>query len=150
RALARRGAGAEAFVALVAACVAAGQLVAYAGAVPALDRVQSPRPVAEAIARLAAPHERVGLYRAADLANAVAYYGARRVDAFRSDERLAAFAAGGGRVLVFERERLAEVQRVVPVAPHGDFAVGDETWTVAVVRRDPLRGVAERAEPAAP
>jgi 4-amino-4-deoxy-L-arabinose transferase-like glycosyltransferase len=111
------------------------QLYAYAVAIPArLDPARSPRPVAEAARALAGADGAIALYRAADLANAIAYYGERRVEPFRDPERIAQFAAGGGRVLVFEDVRLAEVERAAPIDVRGRYRVGDETWLVAVVR----------------
>jgi 4-amino-4-deoxy-L-arabinose transferase-like glycosyltransferase len=117
----------------IAALVWVGQLVAYAFVLPRFDAARSPRAVATAIDEMAAPDARVGLYFAADIANAVAYYGERRVHAFRSDAQLAAFAADGGRVLVFEAERLPQVEAVVPVAVERRVTVGDDTWLVASV-----------------
>ena len=119
-----------------AALVWLGQWIAYAFVLPGLDAARSPRPIAEAVARLAGAHERVGLYRAADIANAVTYYGERPVEAFLGPEQLARFVAGGGRVLVVEAERLPEVEQVAAVAIRGRFEVRDETWIVLEIARD--------------
>jgi len=121
--------------AIVAACVWVGQLVAYAGVLPAQNAAYSPRPVAEAVRALARQDERVGLYRAADLANAIVYYGGRRVEVFREPAQLGHFAASGGRVLVFEAERAAEVEALTPFEVYGRFTVRGETWVVATVAR---------------
>lgn len=133
-ALARRGATPGAFVALLAACVWLAQLFAYTAAIPALDATRSPRPLAAAVAAVARPGERVALYRAADVAHAIAYYGHRELDVFRAEERLAAFLAGGGRVLVFEEERLPVVESFAPVTVRERRRVAGETWLVAVAR----------------
>jgi 4-amino-4-deoxy-L-arabinose transferase-like glycosyltransferase len=113
------------------------QLVAYAVVLPArLDPERSPRPIAAAARSLAGDDGPIGLYRAADLANGIAYYGARRVEAFRDPARIARFAADGGRVLVLEDVRLAEVERLTPIDVRGRYRVGGETWLVAVVGGD--------------
>jgi len=130
--LARRGVATESRIALLAACVFAVQMLAHAVVLPALDPENSPRPLAEATAALTRPDEQVALYRGGDIANSVAYYGGRRVEAIFPEARLAAFFASGGRVVVFEEERLAEVESVMPVLVRGRFRVRGETWVIAV------------------
>lgn len=134
--LARHGVATEARIAVLAACVFAVQILAYAVALPALDAENSPRPIAEAAAALTRPEEQVALYRGGDIADSVAYYGDRSVDAIFATARLAAFFESGGRVVVFEEERLAEVESITPVVVRGRFRVRREPWVIAV-RRTP-------------
>lgn len=121
-------------LATFAGVVWVGQLVAYAGVLPALDPRQSPRAVADAVVALAQPGERVGLYHAADIANGVTYYGGVAVEAFRGEEKLAAFLARGGGVLVMEDLREAEVARAAQTETAGRFTIDGDTWIVARVR----------------
>lgn len=121
-------------IAVFAALVWAGELVAFAVVLPQLEAERSPRPVAAAVAALAGEDEPIGFYRAADLASAIAYYADRRPTVFREPERLADFVARGGRVLVFEDDRLAEVEQATRVAVRERFRIGDETWLVAVIQ----------------
>jgi 4-amino-4-deoxy-L-arabinose transferase-like glycosyltransferase len=135
--LARRGAATETRIALLAACVFAAQMLAHAVVLPALDAENSPRPIAEAAAALARPGEEVALYRGGDIADAVAYYDDRPVDAIFETARLAAFFQRGGRVVVFKEGRLAEVESITPVVVRGRFRVRSEPWVIAVRRTPP-------------
>ncbi|MCX5738423.1 MAG: hypothetical protein NTZ61_08015, partial [Proteobacteria bacterium] len=135
--LARRGAATETRIALLAACVFAAQMLAHAVVLPALDAENSPRPIAAAAAALARPNEEVALYRGGDIADAVAYYGDRPVDAIFATARLAAFFQRGGRVVVFKEGRLAEVESITPVVVRGRFRVRSEPWVIAVRRMPP-------------
>jgi 4-amino-4-deoxy-L-arabinose transferase-like glycosyltransferase len=130
--LARRGAATEARIAVLAACAFAVQILAHAVALPALDAENSPRPLAAATAALTRPDEQVAVFRGGDIADAVAYYGDRSVDPIFATARLAAFFERGGRVLVFEEERLAEVESLTPVAVRGRFRVRNDPWVIAV------------------
>jgi len=134
--LARRGAATEARIALLAACVFAAQMLAHAVVLPALDAENSPRPIAEAAAALARPGEQVALFRGGDIADAVAYYDDRPVDPIFATAELVTFFESGGRVVVFEEERLAEVESITPVVVRGRFRVRRENWVIAV-RRTP-------------
>ncbi len=135
--LARRRFATETRIALLAACVFAVQMVAHAVVLPALDAENSPRPIAEAAAALARPGEQVALYRGGDIADAVAYYDDRPVDAIFATARLAAFFQRGGRVVVFKEGRLAEVESITPVVVRGRFRVRSEPWVIAVRRTPP-------------
>jgi 4-amino-4-deoxy-L-arabinose transferase-like glycosyltransferase len=130
--LARRGSAVESRIALLAAGVFAVQLLSYAVLLPALDPENSPRPIAEAAIAVAHPGESIGLYRGADISDATAYYGRRPVAAFRTPERLAEYMAGGGRILICEEERLAEVESVAPMSVRGRFRVRGDSWLLLV------------------
>jgi 4-amino-4-deoxy-L-arabinose transferase-like glycosyltransferase len=118
----------------IAGCVAVVQLVAYAWWLPSRNAVESPKPLALAAAAIARPGETIGAYRAADLANALAYYGEHPLDLFRTEDQLATFVAGGGRVLLFEAHRRAEIERVVAVDVRSEVSVAGEDWFVATIR----------------
>jgi 4-amino-4-deoxy-L-arabinose transferase-like glycosyltransferase len=130
--LARRETTAESRIALLPACVFMVQLLAHAVVLPALDAENSPRPIAEAAAALTHPDQEVALYRGGDIADAVAYYGDRSVDPIFATAKLAAFFERGGRVVVFEEERLAEVESITPVVVRGRFRVRRDSWLIAV------------------
>jgi 4-amino-4-deoxy-L-arabinose transferase-like glycosyltransferase len=133
--LARRGQDGSARVALLASCVFAIQLLAHAVMLPALNPENSPRAIADAAVAVARSGETIGLYRGADIADSTAYYGRRRVAGFRTPEKLAAYLAGGGRIIVCEEERLAEVESAAAVSVRGRFRVGNDSW-VLLVRDD--------------
>ncbi len=134
--LARRNVTGESRIALLAACMFALQMLAHAVVMPALDAENSARPIAEATAALTRSDEQVAVYRGGDIANSVAYYGNRSVDPIFPPAKLAAYFEGGGRVVVFEEERLAEVEAITPVVVRGRFRVRREPWLIAV-RRTP-------------
>jgi 4-amino-4-deoxy-L-arabinose transferase-like glycosyltransferase len=90
--------------------VAIGELAGALIALPRLDPEKSPRPIAESIARHAAPLEIVGIYRLRPLEGAIPYYGDRQVASLPSEEAALAFFASGGRLILlraddFERRR---------------------------------------------
>ncbi len=134
--LVRRDAATEACIALLAACVFTVQMLAHAVVMPALDTENSPRPIAEAAAALTRPGEEVAVFRGGDIADAVAYYDGRPVDPIFATTRLVAFFERGGRAVIFEEERLAEVESIAPVAIRGRFRVRGDTWVIAL-RRTP-------------
>lgn len=122
-------------IAIAAGAVAVGQVVAYIAVMPAFEARYSARPLADAVARVADRDAAVGLYRAADVATSVAYYGRPRVQVFRGEAQLDAFLAAGGNVLVFEAPRLAEVERHTPLEIRERVGIDDQEWIVAIVRR---------------
>lgn len=133
--LARRGSAAAPRVALLAACVFAIQMLAHAVMLPALNPENSPRAIVDAAMAIARPGEPIALYRGADIADSTAYYGRRAVAGFRDPEKLAAYLDGGGRIVVCEEERIAEVESVAAMSVRGRFRVRDDAW-VLLVRDD--------------
>ena len=129
--LGRRGAAPESRIALLAACVFLVQILSHAVVLPALDDENSPRPIAEAVAALTRPGEEVAIYRGGDIANSVTYYGDRPVDAIFPTAKLAAFFARGGRIVVFEEDRLADVEAIAPVVMRGSFRIRGDSWVIA-------------------
>jgi 4-amino-4-deoxy-L-arabinose transferase-like glycosyltransferase len=132
--LAARGPTQARAVVLAAGLVWTGQLVTHTAVLPRLQAPDSPRPIADAIRDATTPDERIGVYRAADLAHAIEYYGDRRAVPFRTRERLEAFIGSGGRTLVFESERRGEVEAVTPIDVTNELTARDETWSIARVR----------------
>jgi 4-amino-4-deoxy-L-arabinose transferase-like glycosyltransferase len=130
--LARRGSPVESRIALLAAFFAATQLTTFAVVLPALDSGNSPRPIAEAAVAVARPGEPIGFYHGADIADSAAYYARRRVTAITTPEKLAEFVDGGGRVLICEEKRLADVEAVTPVSVRGRFRVRGDSWLLLV------------------
>jgi 4-amino-4-deoxy-L-arabinose transferase-like glycosyltransferase len=118
----------------IAGFVAIVQLVAYAWWLPSRNAIESPKPLALAAAAIARPDETIGAYRAADLANALAYYGEHPLDLFRTEDGLRAFLENGGRVLLFEAHRRAEVERLADVGVRSEVHVAGEDWIVATIR----------------
>lgn len=121
-------------IAIAAGVVWLGQLVVHGVALPRYDAQFSTRPLAAAVVRVA-EGESVGLYRAADVASSVAYYETPSVEVFRDSEQLDAFLAGGGRVLVFEARRLADVERHTDVEIRERLVIDDHEWIVATILR---------------
>jgi 4-amino-4-deoxy-L-arabinose transferase-like glycosyltransferase len=133
--LSRRGYAAAPRIALLATSVLAIQLLAHAVMLPALDPENSPRAIVDAAIAIARPGESIGLYRGADIADSTAYYGRRPVAGFRDPDKLAAYLNGGGRIIVCEEERIAEVESVAAMSVRGRFRVRDDAW-VLLVRDD--------------
>jgi 4-amino-4-deoxy-L-arabinose transferase-like glycosyltransferase len=130
--LAGRRDGGEARIALLAACVFAVQMLAFAWMLPALDPENSARAVVDAAIAVAKPGEPIGLYRGADIADATAYYGQRPVRAFAQPEQLDAYINDGGRIVICEEERLAEVESAAPMSVRGRFRVRGDPWLLLV------------------
>ncbi len=130
--VARHGGGVAARFAVLATGVFAVQMLANTMLLPALDPANSPRPIAEAAVAVARPGEAIGLYRGADIADATAYYGRRPVVAFRTPEKLVEYMDGGGRILICEEERLAEVESVAPMSVRGRFRMRGDPWLLLV------------------
>lgn len=122
-------------IAIAAGVVWVGQLVAQGIVLPAYDARVSARPLAAAIDRVAGHDASVGLYRVADVATSIAYYGTSRVEVFRSEQKLDAFLAAGGRLLVFEARRLADVERHTAVEIRERVTIDEHEWIIAAVRR---------------
>jgi 4-amino-4-deoxy-L-arabinose transferase-like glycosyltransferase len=123
-------------IGIAAGVVWLGQLVVHGAVLPAYDARRSARPLAEAVVRVAGPDGApVGLYRAAEVATSVAYYGPSNVQPFRATEQLAAFLAGEAEVLVFESTRIAEIERHAAFEIRERVAIGDQEWIVATIRR---------------
>jgi 4-amino-4-deoxy-L-arabinose transferase-like glycosyltransferase len=122
-------------IAVAAVVVWLGQLFVFGALLPAYDARHSARPLAEAVARVAGHDAPVGLYRAADVATSVAYYGIPNVQVFRGQEQLGTFLAAGGRVLVFEAKRLGDVEQHAAVEVRERVPIDDHEWIVARVRR---------------
>ena len=130
--LARSGAGAASHIALLAACVFAVQMLTHAGVLPAVDAENSPRALVDASVAIAHPGEPIGLYRGSDIADSTAYYGRQPVSGFHEPEKLEAFLADGGRIVICEEERLADVEAVAPVSVRGRFLVRGDPWLLLV------------------
>ena len=113
---------------------------------PAIDPLKSPRPVAEAAARLAPADTPVATARAS-LVGALRYYGDRRIHAIGSESDFAAFLSGGGRVLVVPASELGVATRLVPVEVHARLREGARTLLVVTPLastdgRTPIQGYA--------
>lgn len=134
-ALSRRAYAAAPRIALLATVVFAIQMLAHAVMLPALNPENSPRAIVDAAIAIARPGEAIALYRGADLADSTAYYGRRAVAGFRDPDKLVAYLAGGGRIVVCEEERLADVESVAAMSVRGRFLVGNDAW-VLLVRDD--------------
>jgi hypothetical protein len=102
---------------------------------PALNPENSPRAIVDAAIAIARPGETIGLYRGADMADSAAYYGRRPDAGFRDPARLVAYLKGGGRIIVCEEERIAEVESVTAMSVRGRFRLRNDTW-VLLVRDD--------------
>jgi 4-amino-4-deoxy-L-arabinose transferase-like glycosyltransferase len=94
--------------------IAAGaiQLVLFTVADPARDPQKSPRPIAEAAARVTPPDGRIGLVGDAALAGGLAYYGDRRIALLRDAADIERFFAAGGAALVVAEKKRERVDAV--------------------------------------
>lgn len=102
----------------------AGLLVAAAFAVhlairgllfPAIEPIDSPRPIAAAAAAVTPEGEPIGLVGDESMTGALLYYGERRVANLDGPEDVRRFLASGGRTFVVKRSKLERVTEVTPV-----------------------------------
>ncbi len=106
---------------------------------PALDALKSPRPIAEAAARLAPPGAPVATARAS-LVGALRYYADRRVRSVETGRDLARFFAEGGRVLVIPARDLGLATRLLPVEVHATLRDGPRRLLVVTPLGSPNPG----------
>ncbi len=111
----RRGAARLTRVAIAVAAVWAVELALFAGLFPARNPEKSPRPLAEAAARLVGPGEPVGLLQNRALTGGLVYYGGHRVANLAGPKSVARFFAEGGRAVVMRESSLERVRERVPV-----------------------------------
>jgi len=107
----------------LAGLVALSEAIAAHGVLPALDPEKSPRPVALAAAAAAGPGAAVATSRPS-LLGALLYYGGGPVRRVATPDEVAAFAAGGGRVLVVPAQDLHLATACGPVRVHARLREG--------------------------
>jgi len=113
----------------VAAALELAYLTLY---LPRQNGEQSIRPAATAAAGLAAPGSPIGLHRNGALIGGVAYYTGHPVAEIVSRKGLRRFFASGGRAVVLEADRLAELQSVVEAEVVFRQTVGGNEMLVVV------------------
>jgi len=91
------------------------ELATFSLLYPALDPEKSPRPIAEAAARLGAPDASIATYGEHALAGGIAYYSGRPVVAAETPGALRRYVASNGRAIVLGERRLAEARSVIPL-----------------------------------
>ncbi|MDX1649526.1 MAG: phospholipid carrier-dependent glycosyltransferase [Myxococcota bacterium] len=82
---------------------------------PAIEPIDSTRPIAEAATAVTPPGQPVGLVGDASMTGGLLYYGHRPVANLKEPEDVARFLAEGGRTLVVKRRKLERVTVVTPV-----------------------------------
>jgi len=110
----------EQLVWTVAAIELAGFLLLY----PAFDTEKSPRPIAEAAARITRANDPIGVYGHRALTGGIAYYSDRRVVALESADDLERFIQEGGRAVIVKqryrsRARPLAMGRIRAESRHG-------------------------------
>lgn len=85
------------------------ELAVNAGLYPALDARNSPRSLALTAAAATPPGETIGVYQNGTLAAGIGYYTGYPVRELRAARDVAAFVAQGGRTVVVDERRLAEL-----------------------------------------
>ena len=113
--LTRRRAPPAARVAVVIASCAAIELAVFALAYPGYDAEKSPRPIAEAATRIAAPGEPVGIFDHRALRGGILYYGRRQVVDLATPESVRRFFEAGGRAVILNAYKLPWLEEVGPL-----------------------------------
>jgi 4-amino-4-deoxy-L-arabinose transferase-like glycosyltransferase len=142
-ALGRMRAPTASFVALLAAAAFGIQLAVFGLLFPAIEPIDSTRPIAEAATAHAPAGASIGLVGDASMTGALLYYGARPVANLDGPEDVAGYLAEGGRTFVVKRRKLERVTAVTPVEVVASFRTGRREVVVA-------RPVGRAADGAAP
>ncbi len=109
--------------------VIALEVAILCGVFPALDDTKSPRPLAEAAARVTRPSDRIGVYRSGALIGGLHYYAGRTVVALESPDAVRRFAQDGGRAIVVKPRDRAAVSRVTPTRVRATERTGErQLW----------------------
>jgi 4-amino-4-deoxy-L-arabinose transferase-like glycosyltransferase len=127
--------------AVVVAAFGLAELLVFGLLFPAMNPEKSPRPIAQAAARLTPPGQRFGVTRGTQVGG-LAYYGGRPVAQLDSPEAIHRFLDEGGRVIVTEERNLNRLEALTPV--HVLFRARHGRRTQVVVRAEPT----PRVEPA--
>jgi hypothetical protein len=130
-ALARMRAPTPAFLGVLVGGVFAIQLAVFGLLFPAVEPIDSTRPIAEAASAHAGEETAIGLVGDASMTGALLYYGGHPVANLDGPEDVTRFLAGGGRTFVLKRRKLERVTTVTPVEVVASFRTGRREVVVA-------------------
>jgi len=138
----RRRAGVLVFPAVAVSGVAALELAIFLLLLPALEPIDSPRPIARAAAELTPAGQAIGLVGHRALVGALRYYGRRPVVLLDTPLSLRRFADRGGRAIVVRRRSLERVSSTLDVRVYAELRSGRRAVLVVrpTARDGPRRG----------
>jgi 4-amino-4-deoxy-L-arabinose transferase-like glycosyltransferase len=116
---------------LAISVVAGIELAIFTLALPQLENEKSPRPIAEAVASLAAENEPIGVYGMSPLEGGITYYGAGPVVSLRDESELRAFLGGEGRFVILRARHLASLGPSLGLHERRSFRSGRRSLALA-------------------